>query len=138
MVYKGKKRNSPPGQQSTQSNTNGNSGGVHKQGEIEIDCANLAWLQKVAPKCNATFPVVIERIVHYIKEQADESFVFGNVRGCGRKKQKVKISCQLPSPCENFLKEMVKKYDINSLNKAVRIVLDFAMEDFDVLPAIQI
>ena len=54
---------------------------------------NLTWLETASEAKGLPIAVVVERTIRYAKAKADEASVFEAVRGCNRKKVKVKIQC---------------------------------------------
>jgi len=44
---------------------------------------------------------------------------------------KIRVSLEMQEDSEIFLEEMAKKYDLPSRDKALRVLLDYAMQDGD-------
>lgn len=105
----------------------------------EVDKANVEWIDNILkghPQSSANDLVnkVISRVIaeataDIAGNAAKRSFIFEKVRGANRKKQKHSIQLSLTSENSQFLTQMMKVHDIPSLGKALRIVLDWALEE---------
>jgi hypothetical protein len=92
---------------------------------------NEEWIDKMLQRMpQATSPTeLVERCVTFAREEADEAFVFEKVRGCDRKKEKRSIALGLTEETLAYLRESAAKYNLPNEQKALRVVLDYALED---------
>eukprot|EP00941_MAST-03F_sp_MAST-3F-sp1_P000041 g41.t1 len=92
-----------------------------------VDAANVLWINE---KCIET---VYERMMtckeQAIKSQEISEFIFKKKRGCFRKKKKEKTHLKMPSVWWIWLESQVEKYQLPNWEKALRIVLDYLMEE---------
>ena len=96
-----------------------------------VDRANEEWLEELVR--NGNVESMSEAVVTILRRAAsgavDEKFVFEKKRGCGRKKEKRKVNLRVDERSAAYLERMVEAHALPDVGKALRIVLDWAMED---------
>lgn len=98
-----------------------------------VDKVNLDWLNhlSLAKRKGGNLTEIVTEVLKYAGEYHDQSYVFEKKRGMGRKKNKVDIKLTLSVAQLAYLDSSVLKFKIPSTEKALRIVLDFALEERD-------
>jgi hypothetical protein len=105
-----------------------------------IDQANAAWIQAtlaaagVASTTDASPSWLVNRLISFAATESGrsaqfEAALFTKKRGCNRAKVKVKESLSISPTGKRFLAEMGETYGIADSGKALRIVLDYALEE---------
>ena len=90
------------------------------------------WIKSWAEKSSepTTVSNIVARVVGHARQPGvDQSVVFTKKRGCGRKKKKEAMSLSIDQETLGYLNAAVKDFELPNLGKAIRIVLDYAMED---------
>eukprot|EP00039_Didymoeca_costata_P014750 m.241567 g.241567 ORF g.241567 m.241567 type:complete len:447 (+) comp16088_c0_seq23:1206-2546(+) len=108
---------------------------VKQRETFTIDALNLAWLDKIKEKFqsqNSSDPhTSIIRAVIQEARQHDNVHIFEKVRGCGRKKVKVSFDVILSEQDDIYILEAVEKHNLPDKGKAIRILIDFFMEELN-------
>lgn len=96
-----------------------------------VDRVNEEWMHTMLGRMPqpTTLTLLVERIVAHAREEADEAFVFEKVRGCGRKKEKRAVELSLEVGTVAYLRDAAARYNLPDEQKALRVVLDYALED---------
>jgi hypothetical protein len=111
--------------------------GASQSAAYEVDKVNVEWLASVTQ--TYSLPSTSDVIARILKKAAEmvsadalmRTFIFDKVRGADRKKVKQSIDLALPQDGCVFLERMMQAHNIPSIGKALRIVLDWALEDGD-------
>ena len=97
--------------------------------EFTVDKANAEWLANISSQFGfADNSVIVEKVLFYVRAQ-DAEVVYEKVRGCNRKKIKQKIKLKLSAKDCEYLNLAAEKHSLPGIDKALRIVLDYALED---------
>lgn len=103
-----------------------------KKQAYTLDAANVSWINAWAAKLpkEETASSVVARVMQYVRQPSvDQSLVYTKKRGCGRKKRKESVSLFINADILDYLNSAVEKFNLPGLGKAIRIVLDYAMEE---------
>lgn len=98
--------------------------------EYTVDKLNADWLSMVCSRFGLAggVPEVVKILLHHVRSQ-DAAFVYEKVRGCNRKKVKQKIQLALCVKDSAYLSTSCEAHSLPGIDKALRIVLDYALED---------
>lgn len=101
---------------------------LHPGQEFSIAEGALSWLQDIAASGRKSLLDVMSDVVSWGQQQPD-SVVFGEVRclWCDISREKVKVDPKLPPHHISWLGSMQQKYQIPTLEKAFRCVLDYGI-----------
>eukprot|EP00946_MAST-07B_sp_MAST-7B-sp1_P003624 g3624.t1 len=97
-----------------------------------LDAANIAWIKERMKKSAgpSTASSIVACVMRYtMQASVDQSVVFTKKRGCGRKKKKEIMTLSIEQKTLDYLNSAVRTFDLPDLGKAIRIVLDYAMEE---------
>eukprot|EP00929_Paragymnodinium_shiwhaense_P013760 TRINITY_DN12160_c0_g1_i1.p1 TRINITY_DN12160_c0_g1~~TRINITY_DN12160_c0_g1_i1.p1 ORF type:complete len:881 (+),score=105.12 TRINITY_DN12160_c0_g1_i1:121-2643(+) len=101
----------------------------------DVDKANIEWIHKVMQAYSLASPSdVVNQVIdrastESLSDASVRAFIFEKARGVNRAKLKQDIDLALQPAHVQFLVRMMKAHSIPSLGKALRIVLDWALED---------
>lgn len=101
--------------------------------ELTLDQGHIEWLEKSMEEYSLpSLDKAIRIVLSYAQQSANEMLIFEKVR-CNfcTNKQKVTRKHIIDSVHDEYLDEMVSKHKLASKDKAVRIVLDYAMTSVD-------
>jgi len=97
-----------------------------------VDKVNLEWMNSiVAASKGRGLTEIVSAVLKYAKEYRDQSYVFEKKRGMGRQKNKVDIKLSLSGEDLSYLESSILQYKLPNTGKALRIILDFALEEND-------
>ena len=105
------------------------------EADYVVDQMNKEWIEARRRGSDGRFKTntdVVEDVLQHVQSsEADEGTVFTVSRGGGRKKVKTNMRFALDKRNLLYLRLMQEKYDIPNVQKALRIVLDFALENLN-------
>jgi gephyrin len=103
------------------------------EADYVVDQVNKDWIEARRRESEGKFKTdtdVVEHVLQRVQsKETDEETVFTVSRGGGRKKVKTNMRFALGESNLLYLRLMQEKYDIPNVQKALRIVLDFALEE---------
>ena len=97
-----------------------------------LDAANVLWIQhriEISSEPSTASSIVARVMRHVRHPSVDQNVVFTKKRGCGRRKKKEVMPLSIDQETLRYLNAVVKDFDLPGMDKAIRIVLDYAMED---------
>jgi len=135
----------PPVEETTATTTPSiDSGDTPPAQEYTIDAANLSWLENIVRSGSGgggggggetknsptSMSTTINQIFQHVSQNVkDLHHVFTKKRGCGRAKSKKKVMLSLQLNLITFLQNAVQEWNLPNIDKGLRIVLDFVMEE---------
>lgn len=97
--------------------------------DYTVDQLNAEWLANICSQFelldNST---IVEKLLWHVRTQ-DAAVVYEKVRGCKRKKVKQKVRLVLSITDSEYLNLAAEKHSLPGIDKVLRIVLDYALED---------
>ena len=94
----------------------------------EIDRVNKEYLLALSDGSSGEGESMI-RIIEHAMASLDQDELFTKKRGCGRKKEKVSVDDTLPTKLVQYISISKESYSIPTVDKTLRIILDWAMEE---------